>query len=57
MVKTSFGVTWQIRIRLSQRKVTEYHKMYPFGHVKGAYVLTPPPSYFEQGEDVESNSA
>ena len=35
MLKSRFEVISWIGIRLSQVKVTEYHKMYPFGHIGG----------------------
>ena len=41
MLKPRFEVIGLIGIRLSQIKVTEYHKMYPFGHIGGTYMNTP----------------
>ena len=41
MLKPRFEVIGWIGIHLSQIKVTEYHKMYPFGHIEGTYMNTP----------------
>ena len=38
MLKPRFEV---IGIRLSQIKITEYHKMYPFSHIRGTYMNAP----------------
>ena len=41
MLKPRFEVIWWIGIRISQIKVTEYHKMYPFGYIGGTYMNAP----------------
>ena len=41
MLKPRFEVILLIGIRLSQIKGTEYHKMYPFGHIRCTYMNAP----------------
>ena len=38
MLKPRFEVILLIGIRLSQIKVTDYHKMCPLGHIRGTYM-------------------